>query len=90
MLTKRRHKRTGSKLGQLLFCTLFAEVLYVAGKKEEREGKRLRRRERNVEGREQLFLALGNLGFCSQIYDDRFPKKSLKIRKSKGLKVVVS
>lgn len=49
-----------------------------------------RTRERNVEGREQLFLALGNLGFCSQIYDDRFPKKSLKIRKSKGLKVVVS
>lgn len=90
-LKKRRHKRTGSKLGPLPFFALcFAEVLYVAGKKEEGEGKRLRRsgrmwrtRERNVGGREQLFLALGNLGFCSQIYDDRFPKKSLKIRKSK-------
>lgn len=96
-LKKRRHKRTGSKLGQLLFLHFVCRGPSCCRQKEEEEGKRLRRSrkmwrtcERNVEGRAQLFLALGNLGFCSQIYDDRFPNKSFKIRKSKGLKVVVS
>lgn len=35
---KRRHACAGSKLGQLLFCTLFAEVLLVAGKKKRKKG----------------------------------------------------
>lgn len=42
VLIYRRHKRTGSKLGQLLFCTLFAEGLYCCRQNEEGEGKRLK------------------------------------------------
>lgn len=70
------------KVGSSLAVCL---VPCVAGSERRKTGKIRSRRWRACERSAEEGQAFGgNVGFCRQIYDDRLPKESFKIRKSEG------